>query len=84
MADVRPVPEMAGAEIDTIESPVAVAECVSPHTIGGINVCISPDPSYGVLDVVASPPDGHQLDLKIGLFGNGQTSRAILYSLRRA
>lgn len=79
-ADLRPVPQVAGVEVDGFSSmPEPHPACVGPRTINGLSVCIEAGPTYQVLiDHVASP----NLTVQIGLAGDGLTARTILYSLR--
>ena len=84
-ADVRPVPQVGGIEVDGYRAPTrAPTACVGPRTIGSLHVCINPTPGYGVLVAQVSATGIAGITVRIGIAGNGLVERSVLYSLRRS
>jgi hypothetical protein len=84
-ADVRPVLQVGGIEVDgykaTTPEPSA---CVGPRTIASLHVCINPAPAYGVVVAQVSATGIAAITVRIGMAGNGVVERSVLYSLRRS
>ena len=84
-AEVRPVPQVGGIEVDgyraTTPEPSA---CVGPRTIASLHVCLNPAPAYGVLVAHVSATGIAAITVRIGMAGNGLVERSVLYSLRRS
>jgi len=84
MADVRPVPQVPGVEVDDFSGASSQGACVGPGTIDGLHICIEATPAFGVL-IAATSSAGHRtITMKIGMFGSGTVGRTILYSVRRS
>jgi hypothetical protein len=62
MADVRPVPQVPGAEVDDFSGASSKGGCVGPETIDGLNICIKATPAFGVLIVESRPPTHYHED----------------------
>jgi hypothetical protein len=84
MADVRPVPQVPGVEVDDFSGASSQGPCVSPGTINGLNICIEGTPAFGVLIAETSSAGHRPVTMKIGMFGSGTDGRTILYSIRRS
>ncbi len=85
VAEVRPVPQVAGIEVDgfTASTPLH-ATCVGPRTIGHLHICLNAMPAYGVLVAQVSAPGMAPIRVKIGLTAGGTVGRSVLYSMRRS
>jgi hypothetical protein len=81
MADVKPVPPVAGVEVDDFPVSPESSACVGPRSIGGLQVCIDAAPAYGILVAQVSAPGHDPITFQLGLFGDGTVDRTILYSL---
>ena len=84
MADVRPVPQVPGVEVDDFSSASSQWGCVGPGNIDGLNICIEAMPAFGVLIAETSSAGHRPITMKIGMFGSGGDGRTILYSMRRS
>jgi hypothetical protein len=84
MADVRPVPQVPGAEVDDFSGASSKGGCVGPETIDGLNICIKATPAFGVLIAETSSAGHRPVTMKIGMFGSGTDGRTILYSIHRS
>ncbi len=85
IAEVRPVPQVAGIEVDgfTTSTPLHVS-CVGPRTIGQLHICLNAMPAYGVLVSQVSAPGMSPITVKIGMTAGGKVERSVLYSMRRS
>jgi hypothetical protein len=85
-AEIRPVPQVPGVEVDGFRSPgqsyVTGSGCVGPRVMQGMPICIERSPAFGVLDVQIGSARSGPIILKIGLSTGGTVARTILYSLR--
>jgi hypothetical protein len=82
-AEVRPVPQVAGVEVDGYpghSSPPG--RCVGPRTIGTLHACVDASPAYQVLVVQLWTTGRAPVTVKIGLAGSGSTGRTILHSFQ--
>jgi len=84
MADVRPVPQVPGVEVDHFSGASSPGGCVGPGTRDGLPICIEATPAFGVLVAEISPVGHRPITMKIGMFGNGAVGRTILSSIRRS
>ena len=85
LAEVRPVPRVAGIEVDGFAATTPLhATCVGPRAIGQFRVCINATPASGVLVAQVSTPGFDPVTVKVGMTANGMVGKAVLYSLRRS
>lgn len=81
---VRPVPQVAGVEVDAYPRAWTPGRCTGAARIGGMRVCIAASPASGVLKVRVQPPHGTAVTVRLGLFGRGLVDATVLSSLRPA
>ena len=85
IAEVRPVPQVAGIEVDGFTaSRSADATCVGPRTVDQLHICVNAMPAYGVLVAQVSAPGMAPITVKIGMTAGGTVERSVLYSMRRS
>ena len=82
-ADVRPVPQVAGIEVDGFAASLSPrAACVGPRMINGLHVCLHSTPAYGVLVFQVWTAGMTPITVKIGLTKGGTVGRLVLHSIR--
>jgi hypothetical protein len=87
VAEERPVPQVAGIEVDDFQLPGTAlppaSSCVGPRVINGLNTCVDTVPASGLLVAqiwrAGSPP----ITVKIGMAGDGIVGRTVLHSIRQ-
>jgi hypothetical protein len=83
LADVRPVPQVAGIEVDGFAaSSRPRAPCVGPRMINGLHICLNSTPAYGVLVFEVWSAGITPITVKIGLTKGGTVGRLVLHSIR--
>jgi hypothetical protein len=84
-AEIRPVPQVGGIEIDEYKAPTPQPRaCVGPRTIGSLHICIDAAPAYGVLVIQVSAKGVAAITVKLGMAGGGQIEKSVLHSFRRS
>jgi hypothetical protein len=88
LAELSPVPQVAGVEVDDFQLQGAFlpprSQCVGPAKLNGLTLCIETSPAYGELVAQVSSSGHSPVTVKIGLSGDGLTDRTVLYSMQRA
>lgn len=80
-AELQPVPQVAGIEVDDFTTGFNGSRCVGPRSINGVRLCIGSEPRSGVLIARVTPAAQHSVTIKLGMFGDGKVDRTILDSI---